>query len=226
MSISDPMEKLINEGLTVGEYIFTHEGEKGTGPQLDFRLTDLGVSVEVKRFYSDRAVRQLSKYEDVILVQGKKAVILLATLFANTKHSPVEPVEEKPVPQNLPPSNSGEKETLPNLQIPPAETTPSLDRPPRVSRRVVKVQLAEILQRAAKQMSISNEDLAERINISQSKLEEIFEGKLENVSDNLLRKGILRVGCDIEISVSPPHSDGCGGMLPVRDKGAPDNNSR
>lgn len=40
---------------------------------LDFYLPDYDIYIEVKQFHSDRMTNQLKAYENVILIQGKKA---------------------------------------------------------------------------------------------------------------------------------------------------------
>ena len=75
---TDPMEKLVFTALLYGGYTFRW-GED-TVSKLDFEVdTPEGVvAIEVKQFHSDRIAKQMSRAENVIAVQGKWAVHMLA----------------------------------------------------------------------------------------------------------------------------------------------------
>lgn len=67
------------------EYI--HESEnKSQG--LDFYLPDLEIYIEVKRFYSERSLRQLALHDEVILIQGRKSVVILDHLLNSKSIKP------------------------------------------------------------------------------------------------------------------------------------------
>lgn len=71
LPMNDPLEKLIAFGLTAAGVAFTYESEHS--PPLDFRLTDSGIYIEVKRFHSDRIAKQMAGAENVIAIQGIEA---------------------------------------------------------------------------------------------------------------------------------------------------------
>lgn len=71
----DPMERLVADALDRAGINY-HRGE-ATG-ELDFRLIDYGVHIEVKRFHSPRIERQMARHPNVIAAQGEAAVQLLA----------------------------------------------------------------------------------------------------------------------------------------------------
>lgn len=75
----DPMESIVAQALKkVGVDFTTDQG--GHNPSgLDFKLSD-GVEIEVKRFHSPRIAEQMSRAENVIALQGKRAVEHYAAL--------------------------------------------------------------------------------------------------------------------------------------------------
>lgn len=68
----DPVEQPIADALDIAG--IRYERDK----PLDFFLPELGLHIECKQFYSERAVRQLEGKRDVILVQGVEAAKFLA----------------------------------------------------------------------------------------------------------------------------------------------------
>lgn len=72
---SDHLEQEIAALLERAGIDFIHESQ---GAALDFYLPGYDVYIEVKQFYSDRAIRQLANYDNVILIQGRKSLGLLA----------------------------------------------------------------------------------------------------------------------------------------------------
>lgn len=77
---NDPMERIIAVALSDAGIPFLHEVPTGLAV-LDFYLPLQDVYIEVKRFHSDRLDRQMSSAENVIAVQGKSAVQMLAHLI-------------------------------------------------------------------------------------------------------------------------------------------------
>ena len=88
---SDPMERLIEAALIAAGIRYTTESDGSSPHRLDFDLPDIGVAIEVKRFHSPRAVAQLGRTENVILVQGEKAVRALAAFIVSGSHSEHRP---------------------------------------------------------------------------------------------------------------------------------------
>ena len=74
MKISNPLEKQVADALDAREIKWLHEDEAGNVARLDFYIPSSGVYVEVKQAYSPRCDAQLSRAENVILVQGIDAV--------------------------------------------------------------------------------------------------------------------------------------------------------
>ncbi len=77
----DPMERIIYDALLRAGEPFQIAGENGQ--TLDFYLTERDVHIECKQFAAegDRASRQLRRSPNVILVQGRPAVTMLARLI-------------------------------------------------------------------------------------------------------------------------------------------------
>jgi hypothetical protein len=53
----------------------------GFGQQIDFYLPDYGVSIECKRFHTERSLKQLSEHREIILIQGMVAAIAFKTML-------------------------------------------------------------------------------------------------------------------------------------------------
>ena len=75
---TDPMEQLIEEALIDAgiRYETGHGGS--TSHHLDFDLPDHGVAIEVKQFHSPRIAEQMARAHNVIVAQGRPAVMFLA----------------------------------------------------------------------------------------------------------------------------------------------------
>lgn len=80
----DPMERIIAEALGKIGMAYTRENEHPS--RLDFRLTDNGVEIEVKRFHSPRISDQMARSENVIAIQGAGAVRFFAALLHRSKY--------------------------------------------------------------------------------------------------------------------------------------------
>ncbi len=75
--INDPLEKIIYDLLLNKKIVVIRDGEKGkhgATKHLDFYIPDNDVYIEVAAAYTTRKIEQLSRGENVIYVQGKKAV--------------------------------------------------------------------------------------------------------------------------------------------------------
>lgn len=77
--ITDPIEKIVAEGLVTSGLHFT--SEKSGEHRLDFGVGN-GVFIEVKQFYTARADLALQKNENIIIVQGRRAAEWLRKALA------------------------------------------------------------------------------------------------------------------------------------------------
>lgn len=68
---SDELEKQIGDALIEANIKFERKHQR-----LDFFLPKYDVYIEVKKYHSERVVKQLATQDNVILVQGIKAVKL------------------------------------------------------------------------------------------------------------------------------------------------------
>jgi len=81
--IDDPIERLIAEALDDAQINFIRDGEPGNqDARLDFYLPDFGTFIECKAYHTPRAASQLSRGENVILIQGRKAAELFASMIS------------------------------------------------------------------------------------------------------------------------------------------------
>jgi NMD protein affecting ribosome stability and mRNA decay len=70
---ADHLELSVARNLTRLNIPFIHESEnKEQG--LDFYIPEKDVYIEVKQFHSDRIVKQMASKENVIVLQGRKAI--------------------------------------------------------------------------------------------------------------------------------------------------------
>lgn len=72
--MTDPLERMVAEALTKAgiRFITDYGGANPSG--LDFRLPDLDLEIEVKRFHSDRIAGQMARADNVIVLQGDTSV--------------------------------------------------------------------------------------------------------------------------------------------------------
>ncbi|WBO21994.1 helix-turn-helix domain-containing protein [Sphingomonas abietis] len=77
-TLSDPMERLIEQALIDAGIRFTTDQGGETESRLDFHLIDYGIEIEVKRFFTVRTGEQIARAPSVILAQGEVAVRFLA----------------------------------------------------------------------------------------------------------------------------------------------------
>lgn len=75
---ADRLERDISAALTAAGISHIHESE---GAPLDFYLPDYDVHIEVKRFHTERINGQLTRAENVILLQGISAVRLFIKIL-------------------------------------------------------------------------------------------------------------------------------------------------
>lgn len=78
MHYSDFLEKQVGETLNAAGIKFDR-----THQRIDFYLPDQEVYIEVKQYHSDRSAEQLKTQDNIILLQGKKAVNLFCNLVKN-----------------------------------------------------------------------------------------------------------------------------------------------
>lgn len=72
--ISDPIEKIIADGLTANGIRFIHETEaKESNLALDFYLPDFDVFIECKQFWSAGLNDQMKRAPNIIAIQGREA---------------------------------------------------------------------------------------------------------------------------------------------------------
>jgi hypothetical protein len=77
---ADFLEKAIGEKLMQKNIKFSHESQ-GINIGLDFYLYDYDIYIEIKQYHSDRIALQLSRQENVIVLQGKKSVAYFLKLL-------------------------------------------------------------------------------------------------------------------------------------------------
>jgi hypothetical protein len=70
---ADYLELAVARNLTRLNIRFIHESENKS-QMLDFYLPDNDVYIEVKQFHTERVINQLASQENVILLQGRKAI--------------------------------------------------------------------------------------------------------------------------------------------------------
>lgn len=81
--MTDPMEILIAAALKAAHIPFTHEGDRGHAGTLDFHLPTVDLHIEVKQFHAERVGAQMAQAPNVIVAQGRTAVLWLAAAIAN-----------------------------------------------------------------------------------------------------------------------------------------------
>lgn len=81
---TDPVEATVQHALDkVGVY---YRSEHECAHALDFCLPDYGVHIECKRFHSERSANQLSRADNVILIQGMEAARFFARAITGGFH--------------------------------------------------------------------------------------------------------------------------------------------
>lgn len=74
----DPVERIVEQALIDAGIRYVTDQGGGTESRLDFRLIDYDIELEVKRFYTARAVEQVARAPNVILIQGERAARFFA----------------------------------------------------------------------------------------------------------------------------------------------------
>lgn len=72
ISISCDLEQSLANQLTENGILFIHESQQVQ--RLDFYLPHSDIWIEVKKFDSERTANQIKSQENVVLIQGKKAM--------------------------------------------------------------------------------------------------------------------------------------------------------
>jgi hypothetical protein len=81
---ADNLEREISKLLDTMKINYIHES-MNNGSSLDFYLSDFNVYIEVKRFHTERSLRQLASRDNIILVQGKGSVEFLKSIIRESK---------------------------------------------------------------------------------------------------------------------------------------------
>lgn len=88
--MDDPIEAMVAQALTDTGVEFVRENDpRACG--LDFYLHNIGVHIEVKQFYSPRIAEQMSRADDVIVIQGRWAAEVFCGMLRNLKPTAQEP---------------------------------------------------------------------------------------------------------------------------------------
>ncbi len=95
INYADLYERQIGEALFDAGIAFTHESEV-IGQRLDFHLPEHDIYIEVKQYHTERILAsrgnaQMKLDDNIILVQGKKAVQIMVELIGNLKKTVQEP---------------------------------------------------------------------------------------------------------------------------------------
>lgn len=80
-SAHDPLERILEQALIDAGIRYQLETERSHDHGLDFHLPDHDIAIEVKAMHTPRVERQLERYRDVILLQGRKSVEAFAHLI-------------------------------------------------------------------------------------------------------------------------------------------------
>ena len=83
MPRTDPVEAIIADALDAASISYVGENDIANAARLDFFLPHHGLYIECKRMASDRSSDQLSRADNVILIQGIAAARWLATMIGN-----------------------------------------------------------------------------------------------------------------------------------------------
>ena len=76
----DPIEKIVADALDARGIEYVIDG-KGETRGLDFRLQASDVYIECKAYHTPRTSEQMSRVENVIVVQGKRAAETFAAML-------------------------------------------------------------------------------------------------------------------------------------------------
>lgn len=78
---TDPIERIVAVALRAAG--IAYEMPNGSTGDLDFYLPEPDVRIECKQFYSPRIAEQMSRFSDVIVIQGRAAAEQFARMVAN-----------------------------------------------------------------------------------------------------------------------------------------------
>jgi predicted XRE-type DNA-binding protein len=78
---------------------------------------------------------------------------------------------------------------------------------------LVKANLALHIRSAIKMRKLTQAQAAKILSIDQPKLSSIVKGRLDEYSTDRLMRFLNELGCDVQISVSPPKLDARGHLL-------------
>lgn len=82
--ISDPIEKIVADGLAAAGIRFVHESEsKDRTFALDFYLPDFCIFIECKQFWSAGLSEQMKRCPNTIAIQGREAAHTFARMIVN-----------------------------------------------------------------------------------------------------------------------------------------------
>lgn len=80
--MDDPVEKIVANALNARGIRFVN-GDDPRSVGLDFYLPDLRLHIEVKQFHTYRTAEQMSRVQDVIVIQGKHAARMFAEMIGD-----------------------------------------------------------------------------------------------------------------------------------------------
>lgn len=80
LHISNPLEIEIANALNEKGIRFIHESQ-AVEQRIDFYLPEFNIYIEVKEYYSERSDKQLKANDEIILIQGKKAMFAFLALI-------------------------------------------------------------------------------------------------------------------------------------------------
>lgn len=83
----DPLEDAIEAALKEAGIRYVRDRDGLVPSHLDFYLPDADVYIEVKRFHSDRIGGQMARAENVIAVQGLRAVQFMTAALSAMPHT-------------------------------------------------------------------------------------------------------------------------------------------
>lgn len=76
----DPIERIVFEGLRARGVEFRVDGQGGYSG-LDFYVPEMDLHIEVKQFNSPRIAEQMSRFPNVIVIQGEAAARAFVALI-------------------------------------------------------------------------------------------------------------------------------------------------
>lgn len=77
----DPIERIIADALDARGITYLRDGTADTNG-LDFQLCASGIYIECKAYHTDRTSEQMSRVENVIVIQGRHAAETFAKMIS------------------------------------------------------------------------------------------------------------------------------------------------